>query len=64
MADFLKKNPQGGLHHLCLVVAAVLASMASVAAAGTRLLSTEPKVGTHGTRRWRSCTRWTLTARC
>lgn len=48
IAGFLKKNPAGGLHHICLEVADVQASMSSVASS-VRLLSQSPSIGAHGT---------------
>ena len=48
IAAFLKKNPSGGLHHLCHEVEDVPAAMADLKAQGIRLLSEEPKIGAHG----------------
>jgi methylmalonyl-CoA/ethylmalonyl-CoA epimerase len=50
IANFLKKNPAGGMHHICLEVPDIHAAMDKVAAAGeVRLLDAKPKVGAHGT---------------
>mmetsp|Transcript_26146 Transcript_26146/g.78490 ORF Transcript_26146/g.78490 Transcript_26146/m.78490 type:complete len:164 (-) Transcript_26146:32-523(-) len=48
IAAFLKKNPSGGLHHLCHEVPDVAAAMADLKAKGVRLLSDEPRIGAHG----------------
>mmetsp|Transcript_6338 Transcript_6338/g.18712 ORF Transcript_6338/g.18712 Transcript_6338/m.18712 type:complete len:165 (+) Transcript_6338:83-577(+) len=48
IAAFLKKNPSGGLHHLCHEVPDVAAAMRDLDARGVRLLSAEPRVGAHG----------------
>uniref|UniRef100_A0A1D1ZUX2 Methylmalonyl-CoA epimerase, mitochondrial n=1 Tax=Auxenochlorella protothecoides TaxID=3075 RepID=A0A1D1ZUX2_AUXPR len=47
VAKFLEKNPAGGMHHMCLEVCNVKASMAAVSER-VRLLSSEPKIGAHG----------------
>lgn len=49
VARFLEKRGEG-LHHVCLAVEDVGAAMERLRAAGARLLSEEPRVGTHGTR--------------
>jgi len=48
IAAFLRKNPSGGLHHLCHEVEDVEAAMADLKARGVRLLSEKPKIGAHG----------------
>eukprot|EP00161_Ancyromonas_sigmoides_P006061 TRINITY_DN16905_c0_g1_i1.p2 TRINITY_DN16905_c0_g1~~TRINITY_DN16905_c0_g1_i1.p2 ORF type:complete len:170 (-),score=93.25 TRINITY_DN16905_c0_g1_i1:41-502(-) len=48
IAGFLKKNPAGGIHHVCLEVADVRAAMARLREQGKRVLSEEPKIGAHG----------------
>jgi len=49
VARFLEKRGEG-LHHVCLAVEDVGAAMERLRAAGARLLSEEPRAGTHGTR--------------
>ncbi len=46
---FLDKNPDGGIHHLCLEVDDVTAASAKLTHDGVRVLgSGEPKIGAHG----------------
>jgi len=47
IAKFLEKNPDGGLHHLCFEVPNLSAAIATVKAAGVRVLG-EPRIGAHG----------------
>jgi methylmalonyl-CoA/ethylmalonyl-CoA epimerase len=47
IANFLKRNPQGGVHHLCFEVADIAAAAAQLQAAGARMLG-EVKIGAHG----------------
>ncbi|MFZ5491455.1 MAG: methylmalonyl-CoA epimerase [Pseudomonadota bacterium] len=47
IARFLDKNPDGGLHHLCFEVPDLQAAIATVRAAGVRVLG-EPRIGAHG----------------
>ena len=47
IAKFLEKNPDGGLHHLCFEVPDLAAAIATVKAAGIRVLG-EPRIGAHG----------------
>jgi methylmalonyl-CoA/ethylmalonyl-CoA epimerase len=47
IAKFLDKNPDGGLHHLCFEVPDLAAAIATVKAAGIRVLG-EPRIGAHG----------------
>jgi methylmalonyl-CoA/ethylmalonyl-CoA epimerase len=49
VARFLEKRGEG-LHHICLTVKDVEATMERLRAAGARLLSKEPRVNVHGTR--------------
>ena len=49
IANFLKKNPAGGVHHLCLEVPEIGAAVGHVAATGVRLLDPNPTIGAHGT---------------
>ena len=48
IANFLARNPAGGVHHLCLEVGDVDASMRALRGAGARLLSEAPQIGAHG----------------
>ena len=47
IAKFLEKNPDRGLHHLCFEVPNLAAAIATVKAAGVRVLG-EPRIGAHG----------------
>ena len=47
IAGFLKKNPMGGMHHICIEVDDINAAVDSVKAAGVRPLGKEPKIGAH-----------------
>ncbi|MDZ7282741.1 methylmalonyl-CoA epimerase [Sphingomonas sanguinis] len=48
IANFLKKNPAGGQHHLCFEVADMAAAVADLQAKGATLLG-QPRIGAHGT---------------
>lgn len=48
IAKFLQRNPSGGLHHICLEVGDIRASLGAVDGA-LRVLDPEPKIGAHGT---------------
>jgi methylmalonyl-CoA/ethylmalonyl-CoA epimerase len=49
IANFLARNPQGGVHHLCFEVDDILAARDRLLAQGARLAgSPEPKIGAHG----------------
>ena len=46
---FLKKNPSGGIHHICYEVDDILAARDKLQASGARVLGGgEPKIGAHG----------------
>jgi methylmalonyl-CoA/ethylmalonyl-CoA epimerase len=48
IAGFLKRNPGGGLHHVCYEVADILAARDHLLAAGARVLGDgEPRLGAH-----------------
>ena len=47
IAAFLKRNPAGGVHHLCFEVEELTAAIDQLKAAGMRVLG-EPKIGAHG----------------
>ena len=49
IANFLARNPAGGVHHLCFEVDDILAARDHLLAQGARLASgPEPKTGAHG----------------
>jgi len=49
IANFLERNPGGGIHHLCFEVADILAARDRLKADGARVLGDgQPKTGAHG----------------
>jgi methylmalonyl-CoA/ethylmalonyl-CoA epimerase len=48
IANFLRKNPAGGQHHLCFEVPDIHAAAADLQAKGATLLGS-PRIGAHGT---------------
>jgi methylmalonyl-CoA/ethylmalonyl-CoA epimerase len=49
IANFLKRNPDGGVHHLCFEVEDIIAARDKLKAQGARILGDgEPKTGAHG----------------
>jgi methylmalonyl-CoA/ethylmalonyl-CoA epimerase len=49
IAAFLKKNPSGGMHHICFEVEDILAARDQLVVSGARILGDhEPKIGAHG----------------
>ena len=49
IANFLERNPDGGVHHLCYEVDDILAARDRLKAAGARVLGDgQPKTGAHG----------------
>jgi methylmalonyl-CoA/ethylmalonyl-CoA epimerase len=49
VAGFLKKSPDGGMHHVCYEVDDILAARDHLKAEGARVLGDgEPKIGAHG----------------
>lgn len=49
IAGFLKRNPNGGIHHLCYEVPDIIAARDRLMQEGARVLgSGEPKIGAHG----------------
>lgn len=49
VAKFLERNPNGGLHHICIDVPDLLASRDQLLISGARILgSPNPKIGAHG----------------
>ncbi|HUN52553.1 MAG TPA: methylmalonyl-CoA epimerase [Candidatus Sulfotelmatobacter sp.] len=48
IANFLERNPSGGIHHLCYEVADIIAARDRLKAEGARVLGDgEPKIGAH-----------------
>ena len=47
IANFLKRHPEGGVHHLCFEVADIAAARDQLTASGARALG-EIKTGAHG----------------
>ena len=49
IARFLRRNPSGGIHHLCFEVDDIIAARDKLAAEGARVLGDgEPRTGAHG----------------
>ncbi len=49
IANFLERNPAGGVHHLCYEVDDIIAARDQLEAGGARVLGDgEPKLGAHG----------------
>ena len=49
IANFLRRNPEGGIHHLCFEVDDIRAARDQLLAQGARLAGdAEPKIGAHG----------------
>lgn len=48
IAGFLKKNPGGGLHHVCYEVKDVVAATKAMMDKGVKVLNEKPKIGAHG----------------
>ena len=49
LINFLGKNPNGGIHHICYEVEDINESLKSLAEAGAQLVGTgKPKLGAHG----------------
>ena len=49
IANFLERNPAGGIHHVCYEVEDIIAARDKLKAAGARVLGDgEPKIGAHG----------------
>lgn len=47
--EFLRRNPAGGMHHICYEVDDILVARDRLIASGARILGTgEPKIGAHG----------------
>jgi methylmalonyl-CoA/ethylmalonyl-CoA epimerase len=51
IANFLERNPDGGIHHVCYEVDDIRAAREKLKTAGARVLGDgEPKLGAHGKR--------------
>lgn len=49
LANFLERNPAGGIHHICYEVDDILGARDRLKAEGARVLGDgEPKIGAHG----------------
>ncbi|RME61688.1 MAG: methylmalonyl-CoA epimerase [Alphaproteobacteria bacterium] len=49
IANFLARNRDGGVHHICYEVADIIAARDALTAAGARVLGDgEPRIGAHG----------------
>lgn len=49
IAAFLKRHPEGGMHHICYEVDDIVAARDRLVAAGARILSDgKPRIGAHG----------------
>lgn len=49
IANFLQKNPRGGIHHLCFAVEDIDQAVRQLSARGLRILGDgQPKTGAHG----------------
>jgi len=49
IANFLARNPDGGIHHVCYEVSDIRAARDQLRAGGARVLGDgEPKIGAHG----------------
>ena len=49
IAGYLKKNPGGGMHHVCYEVEDIVAARDKLVAAGATVTGTgEPRIGAHG----------------
>ncbi|KAI9101185.1 Glyoxalase/Bleomycin resistance protein/Dihydroxybiphenyl dioxygenase [Phlyctochytrium arcticum] len=46
--NFLKKKPDGGIHHICIECDDIKAAMKDLKAKKIRTLADEPKIGAHG----------------
>lgn len=46
--NFLNKNKDGGMHHICLEVDNIKAAMKHLKQKGIRCLGEEPRIGAHG----------------
>ncbi|KAI9145009.1 methylmalonyl-CoA epimerase [Paraphysoderma sedebokerense] len=45
--NFMRKNAQGGLHHVCIEVDDIHAALSNIQSQGVRSLDKKPKIGAH-----------------
>lgn len=50
ITKFLEKNPNGGLHHICLQVTNIERHLDELKAKGFTLVDQKPRIGAHGKR--------------
>ncbi|KAI8810387.1 methylmalonyl-CoA epimerase [Cladochytrium replicatum] len=50
ISNFLKKNPSGGIHHICIEVDNINEALKDLVGKGIRSLDPVPKTGAHGNR--------------
>ncbi|KAJ8029849.1 Methylmalonyl-CoA epimerase, mitochondrial [Holothuria leucospilota] len=48
IGGFLKRQPTGGMHHICIEVDDVKEAIRTMKTKGVRVLNEEPKIGAHG----------------
>lgn len=48
IANFLAKNPRGGMHHICLEVDNIENALSKIKASGITPIDPKPKIGAHG----------------
>jgi methylmalonyl-CoA/ethylmalonyl-CoA epimerase len=48
IANFLKKNPAGGIHHICLEVDDIHVAVDTMKESGVRVIDEQPRIGAHG----------------
>ncbi|KAI8803825.1 methylmalonyl-CoA epimerase [Cladochytrium replicatum] len=48
ISNFLKKNPSGGIHHICIEVDNINVALKDLVGKGIRSLDPVPKIGAHG----------------
>lgn len=48
IANFLAKNKNGGMHHICIEVDDIYKAVDDLKAKGVRALDPKPKIGAHG----------------
>eukprot|EP01133_Synstelium_polycarpum_P000222 gene222-270_t len=48
IAGFLKKNPSGGVHHVCIEVDDINAAVKTLLEKQIRIIDPNPKIGAHG----------------
>lgn len=48
IANFLKKKPSGGIHHICLEVEDIHVALKVLKEKGVQVIDPQPKIGAHG----------------